>query len=91
MTVSQLFGILASLLFLALLLAVGIVTLLRRRWTDSPPQAGWLTDDMVDHIIRRGTLSARDVPEESLDMEEIEKEEERFWSETWDESEPYWE
>ena len=91
MTVSQLFGILASLLFLALLLAAGIVALLRRRWADSPPQAGWLTDDMVDHIIRRGTLSARNVPEESLDMEEIEKEEERFWSETWDESEPYWE
>jgi hypothetical protein len=91
MSVSQWFGIAATFLFLALLLAAGIVVLMRRRWADSPPQAGWLTDDMVDHIIRRGTLSANYVPEDALDMEEIEKEEERFWSETWDESEPYWE
>jgi hypothetical protein len=91
MTVSQWFGIAATLLFLALLVAAGVVVLLRRRRAESPPQAGWMTDQMVHQIIRQGTLSARYVPEEALDMEEIEKEEERFWSETWDESEPYWE
>jgi hypothetical protein len=36
-------------------------------------------------------LSARQVPEEALDLEEIAREEERFWSESWEEPDHYWE
>ncbi len=91
MTVFQWLGVAATFLILVLLLAAGVVALVRRRQTRSPPQAGWLTDDMVESIIDHGTLNGRFVPEEALDLEEIAREEERFWSETWDESEPYWE
>jgi hypothetical protein len=90
MTVPQWLGIAATISILALLMVACLTTVVRRRRAKSPPQAGWLTDDMVEGIISHGRLSGRWVPEEALDLEEIAKEEERFWSETWDESEPYW-
>jgi hypothetical protein len=91
MTISQWLGFAATFLFLALLVAAGIVTVVRRHQIKSPPQEGWLNDAMIRQIIRHGTLSSHNVPEEALNLEEIAREEERFWSETWDESEPYWE
>lgn len=91
MTTSHWLGFAATAFFLALLVAAGILALVRRRQIKSPPQEGWLTDAMIRQIIRRGTLSDRNVPEEALNLEDIAREEERFWSETWDESEPYWE
>ncbi len=83
-------GAVITLLALALLLIGGYVAIVRRRRLGTPPREGWLTDEMVDEIIRHGTLSERDVPESALDLEEIAREEERFWSETWDEPEHYW-
>ena len=76
---------------LALVLAGGFVALQRRRHLQSPPSEGWLTDEMVRQIIEKGGLRDEQVPEEALDLEEIAKEEERFWSEKWDEPEHYWE
>ncbi len=46
---------------------------------------------MIQQIIDLGALSERQVPEDALDLEEVAQEEERFWSETWDEPERYWE
>ena len=91
MTVFQWLGVLATFLIVAMLMAAGVAVAIRRRRLRSPPQKGWLTDQMVGDIIKHGTLSGRQVPAEALDLEEIAREEERFWSETWDESEPYWE
>jgi hypothetical protein len=91
MTVTHWLGVSATLLLLALLIVAGVVQVARRRRAKSPPETGWLTDDMVREIIEQGALSERFVPEEALDLEEIAREEERFWSETWDETEPYWE
>lgn len=79
------------LLVIAALMTGFVVILFRRRSFRGSPQDDWLTDDMVRQIIDRGTLTDYQVPEEELDLEEIAKEEERFWSETWDESEPFWE
>ena len=80
-----------SLLFLALLTAAIIAVVRRRRRLKAPAQQSWLTDDMVKQIIEVGALSERQVPEEALNMEEIAREEERFWTETWDEPDHYWE
>jgi flagellar biosynthesis/type III secretory pathway M-ring protein FliF/YscJ len=81
-----------SLLFSALL-AAAIVALVRRRIRRRRAAAreNWLTDQMVQQIIEVGALSERQVPEEALNLEEIAKEEERFWTETWDEPDHYWE
>jgi hypothetical protein len=79
------------LLVLALLFVAGLVALRRRRRSKSPPRQGWLTDEMIRQIVASGTLSGSQVPDEELDLDEIAREEERFWSESWDESEPRWE
>lgn len=44
-------------------------------------------DDAVRRILETGTLTLDQEP--PLDMDEIEEEEERFWSETWDEPEDW--
>ncbi len=80
-----------SLLFLALLAAAIFVVVRRRRRMKAPAQENWLTDQLVQQIIEVGALSERQVPEEALNLEEIAKEEERFWTETWDEPDHYWE
>ena len=80
-----------SLLFLALLAAAVFAVVHRRQRMKAPAQENWLSDQMVQQIIEVGTLSERQVPEEALNLEEIAKEEERFWTETWDEPDHYWE
>jgi hypothetical protein len=90
MTVYHWLGAILSLLALALLLAGGYMGIVRRRRLRAPPQKGWLTDQMVDQIIDHGMLNEQHVPEGALDLEEIAKEEERFWTETWDEPDHYW-
>lgn len=42
-----------------------------------------LDDDAIQRIMETGAISVDEDP--PLDMEEIEEEEERFWSERWDE------
>ena len=46
-----------------------------------------LDDQAVDRIIRQGKIS---INEDVLDLKAIEDEEERFWSENWDEPEEAW-
>lgn len=91
MTALEWFGIALTLIILALLIAASLVILVRRRRLKSTPPEGWLTDEMVRQIIQRGSLNARQVPEEALDLEQIAREEERFWSESWEEPDHYWE
>lgn len=91
MTVYQWLSLILSVLALLFLLLASFVVIWRRRRVNVPSREGWLTDQMVRQIIERGTLSDGQVPEAALDLEEIAREEERFWSETWDEPEHYWE
>jgi len=84
-------SLVVGLLFLALLAAAVFAVVRRRRRMKAAAQENWLTDQMVHQIIEVGALSERQVPEEALDMEEISQEEERFWTETWDEPDRYWE
>jgi hypothetical protein len=81
---------LLTVLLLAALFSWVIVAMRRRRGVATPPQDGWLTDDMVRQIIEHGRLSGGQVPEAALDLEEIAREEERFWTESWDEPEHFW-
>lgn len=61
----------------------------RRRRRLRPRQTGWLTDAMVREIIAGGRLEGEGVPEPPLDLDEIRREEDRFWGETWDAPEPH--
>jgi flavin-dependent dehydrogenase len=90
MTLYQWLGVGLSGLALALLVAAAVVMAARHRRLRARPRSGWLTDDMVRQIIEVGRLTDQQVPEESLDLEKIAREEERFWSESWDEPERYW-
>lgn len=80
-----------SYLFLALallVLAVGAVV----RWRIRERTRGSdfeVTDEVVRQIERDGRV--RTDEREPLDRERIREEEDRFWSETWDEPESYWE
>lgn len=47
-----------------------------------------LTDDAVRRIEREGRLETEE--REPLDRDRIQEEEDRFWSETWDEPENLW-
>ena len=91
MTVFELLGVLVTILVPTLFVAAWLMARRRRRRLRPPGTIGWLTDDMVRDIIETGTLDGPGVPEEDLDLDEIAREEERFWSETWDEPGPYWE
>ncbi len=82
------FMILAALAF-SVLVAFAIVS--RRRGARETRRNGWMTNDMVRQIIDTGSLSGPQVPDRDLDLEAIAREEERFWSETWDEPEAHWE
>ena len=79
------------LIILALSALVAAAFVSSRRRARGSRDGGWLTDQMVQEILRSGQLSERHVPEEGLDLDEIAREEERFWSETWDEPEAHWE
>lgn len=65
----------------AALLVAGAGFLARRRIARA--RAG-LSDDAIRAIEERGRLEVED----PLDLDEVAEEEERFWSETWDEPEP---
>lgn len=91
MAQTDLLGMTLGAFSLALLVAAATMFVRLRLRRKAPPSDGWLTDDMVQQIIDLGVLSERQVPEDELDLEEVAKEEERFWSETWDEPERYWE
>jgi hypothetical protein len=67
-------------------LAVTSGVLLRRRLHRQRAAAEpRIDDDAIESILRRGVLETEE--EEPLDLGEIEEEERRFWSESWDEPE----
>ncbi len=90
MLVKWLFATLVVLAILAFSVLVAFAIVSRRSRVRGPKESGWLTDEMIQEILRSGKLSGRDVPEEGLDLDEIAREEERFWSEMWDEPEARW-
>lgn len=47
---------------------------------------GPLSEDQIRRIEERGSLKVDDEP---LDMDEIERAEDEFWGESWDEPEPW--
>lgn len=47
-----------------------------------------LDDDLIAQIIERGEIYLDD--DEPLDLDEVDDEEERFWSESWDEPSGDW-
>ena len=63
------------------------VSLCLRRSRQVEEKTQILDDQAVDRIIRQGKIS---INEDVLDLKAIENEEERFWSENWDEPEEAW-
>jgi hypothetical protein len=63
---------------------VSLRTRLRRRLEQKRPR---VDDDAIRRIVQTGRLASEE--DEPLDMEEIEEEERRFWSESWDEPEEW--
>ena len=63
------------------------VRLCLRQFRKVEEKAQILDDQAVDRIIRHGKIS---INEDVLDLEAIDDEEKRFWSETWDEPEEAW-
>lgn len=82
-----LFWLVFGLGLAALTLAAGVTLLARRR--DAFGSRGPLVDDdVIEQIIERGEVVVDE--DEPLDLEEIDDEEERFWSESWDEPSGDW-
>jgi hypothetical protein len=73
-----------SALLVGLAVASGVLLRrrLRRQRLGAEPR---VDDDAIRAILRRGVLETDE--EEPLDLGEIEEEERRFWSESWDEPE----
>lgn len=71
--------------FALLVVAAGVTLHVRRRatWGQLPV----VDDDVVRRIIETGEVVLDDAP---LDLETIDDEEERFWSESWDEPTGEW-
>lgn len=72
---------------LGLLAVVGGAVVRRKLGASLEDAEPAVDDDAVRRILETGTLTLDQEP--PLDMEEIEEEEERFWSETWDEPEDW--
>lgn len=72
--------------FALLAVAAGVTLHVRRRdaWVRVPV----VDDVVVDQIIRTGQVFVED--DEPLDLDQIDDEEERFWSESWDEPTGDW-
>lgn len=73
---------------LAVLGAVAGVRVYRRRRRELECAGEIVDDEAVRRILETGQLTVED--DEPLDLDAIEAEEERFWSETWDEPDDEW-
>jgi len=71
--------------FALLTVAAGVTVYVRRRATYGPVPV--VDDQIIDRIIEYGAISVDDEP---LDLDAIDDEEERFWSESWDEPTSDW-
>lgn len=74
-----------SLLFLGIALLVLLAGLLARRRVERSKREEGLSDEMVRRIEREG--SVRFEARRPLDLDEIRREEDEFWAQTWDEPE----
>ncbi len=74
-----------SLLFLGIALLVLLAGLLARRRVERSKREEGLSDEMVRRIEREG--SVRFEARSPLDLDEIRREEDEFWAQTWDEPE----
>ena len=72
--------------FALLAMAAGVTLHVRRR--DAYARAPVVDDRAIDHIIEHGEIWVDD--DEPLDLDVIDDEEERFWSESWDEPSGDW-
>ena len=72
--------------FALLVVAAGVTLHVKRReaWARAPV----LDDATIDRIIEEGEIYVDD--DDPLDIEAIDDEEERFWSERWDEPSGEW-
>ena len=72
-----------------LILAIAAGVSLRARSGDVIGRSRPMLDDVaIDHIIEHGQIWIAE--DEPLDLDEIDDEEERFWSESWDEPQGDW-
>lgn len=76
----------AGLSALTIAAAVTLRTRRRSRFARTTPV---VDDEVIEQILTRGEVHVDE--DEPLDLDEIRDEEERFWSETWDEPSGDWE
>ena len=74
------FGFWAGLAVLAFAAGVSLRTKLRDRISGTLPV---IDDATVEEILRSGTVATSE--DEPLDLGDIDEEEQKFWSESWDE------
>lgn len=72
--------------FALLTVAAGVTLHARRR--DAYARVPVVDDALIDQIIEQGEVHVED--DEPLDLDAIDDEEERFWSESWDEPSADW-
>lgn len=75
---------------LALLVVLGWLRIRARlgkgRWEAEPPS---LDEEDLRRIEREGRLETGEEPDEPLDLDEVEREERRFWEQHWDRPEEW--
>jgi hypothetical protein len=71
----------------ALVLAAGATMYSRRKESIAPGRIV-VDDALIEKILETGEISVEE--SEPLDLNEIDEEEERFWSESWDEPTGEW-
>lgn len=75
-------------IWLAVLAIAAGVSLRARRREAFGPDTPVVDDALIDRIIEDGEVWVDE--DEPLDLEEVEDEEDRFWSESWDEPSGDW-
>jgi hypothetical protein len=61
----------------------------RARLRSGHPHGPTVDDDAIRRILDEGTLMTTEDDEEPLDLDEVARAEEEFWSESWDEPEEF--
>ena len=75
-------------ILLAVLVAIAALRFRRRMAARRARASGPIVDDdAIRRILDEGALDIDDEDEEPLDLDEIAREEEEFWNESWDEPE----
>ena len=77
-------GLFGFVFWTAVCVVAGLITLARRRAFYAEREQA-VDDDAVRTIVEKGELTVDG--DEPLDLREIDEEEERFWSESWEEPE----